>query len=221
DSREGDGARPDHRRELHPRQGGADLGPLAGLELMIEPRQQHAEDQCQRTRLQHGRQHHLFLRLGRGRHRAEGVHFRTGEHLPPHDVVCEERADACDQPSDDPMHTCAPPERECALQTAVRGYLRCPGTPSSVMARRSSTSSRSLPLSTPFSITSWRTVTFFATASLASLAASAYPIFGASAVTSAGLRSSQCAHCARSASIPATQRSASTPVALVSIRIEN
>ena len=52
-------------------------------------------------------------------------------------------------------------------------FLRRPGTPISVMAARSSTSSKSLPLRMPFSITSWRTVIFFATASLASLAASA------------------------------------------------
>src|SRR5213594_3143592 len=85
----------------------------------------------------------------------------------------------------------------------------------SVMAARSSTSSKSFPLRIPFSITSCRTVTFFATASLASFAASAYPILGASAVTSAGLRSSQCAHCAASASIPSTHRSANTRVAVV------
>src|SRR6185369_8038637 len=66
-----------------------------------------------------------------------------------------------------------------------------PGTPSSVMARRSSTSSSSVPLSSCFFITSSFTVRPVASASLASLAASAYPSLGARAVTSAGLRSSQ------------------------------
>src|SRR6266550_2262180 len=88
-----------------------------------------------------------------------------------------------DQPRDDPVHW--------GSSNEVLGYFRSPGTPNSVIASRSSTASRSLPLSTPFSITSCRTVTFFATASLASFAASAYPILGARAVTRAGLRSSQ------------------------------
>ena len=59
------------------------------------------------------------------------------------------------------------------------------------MARRSSTSSSSAPCSNPFFTTSCLTVSPLASASLASLAASVYPILGASAVTSAGLRSSQ------------------------------
>src|SRR2546430_11504306 len=54
-----------------------------------------------RSRLQHGRHHHLLLFLRRGRHGAERAHFRTGEHLPPHHVVRKERADGCDQPRDD------------------------------------------------------------------------------------------------------------------------
>src|SRR2546422_8167653 len=72
-------------------------------------------------------------------------------------------------------HRRSTPRRSSSLGSSneVLGYFRSPGTPNSVIASRSSTASRSLPLSTPFSITSCRTVTFFATASLASFAASA------------------------------------------------
>src|SRR5207244_13569565 len=135
------------------------------------------------------------------------------DHLATHHPVGHERSDTRDCARQDPVHA-HPPKRVCV-------YFRFPGTPSSVIARRSSTSSSSFPLSRPFSITSCRTVTFFATASLASLAASAYPILGARAVTRAGLRSSQYSHWARSASMPSTHRSAYTRGAVVRIVIDN
>ena len=55
----------------------------------------------------------------------------------------------------------------------IDGRVIGSGTPGSVIARRSRISSSSFPLSKPFSTTSCRTVRFFATASLASFAASA------------------------------------------------
>src|SRR5690606_16712110 len=63
--------------------------------------------------------------------------------------------------------------------------LSLPGTPTSVIARRSSTSSSSRPSRTFLSVTSCLTVLPVASASFARRADSAYPIFGISAVTSA------------------------------------
>src|SRR5205809_1799227 len=207
----GDRAQPQHRGELHARERATPGHPQAAAELSIKQREQHAEHQREHQRLHHRRPHHL-LHLIRRLGRRIPLHPR-GKDLAPHHPIGQERPDTRDRARQDPVHA-QPPKRVC-------DYFRFPGTPSSVIARRSSTSSSSFPLRSPFSITNCRTVTFFSTASFASFAAAAYPILGASAVTSAGLRSSQCSHMARSASIPSTQRSANTREALVRMIIVN
>src|SRR3989449_4445146 len=171
-----DRAQPKEGRELHPGQRPATLHPECALEPLIGSCEQQTEDQRQRSRLGHVRRHHFFSFLGRGRHRSERAHFRTSEDLSPHDEIGEECTDACDQPRDDPAHTC-PLLRVCTADRPSPGYcflflpgFASPATPGSVIARRSSTRSSSASLSKPLSRTSCRTVRFLATASLASCA---------------------------------------------------